>query len=90
MSMHDHHKVESANDTVSSSPGISWYKSPLGLACLGIAVVAGYYLWKYHSQHVLAFLPFGIFLLCPLMHFMHGGHGHQHGSDSKTNKPDNE
>lgn len=49
------------------------------------AVAAGYFLWTEHRAHVVEYLPWAIFLLCPLMHvFMHRGHSmkapHEHGS----------
>lgn len=37
----------------------------------------GYLLWQEHSHHIWPYLPWLIFLACPLLHFfMHGGHGH--------------
>ena len=37
----------------------------------------GYLLWQEHSAHLWPYLPWLIFLACPLLHFfMHGGHGH--------------
>lgn len=37
----------------------------------------GYLLWTEHSAHIWPYLPWLIFLACPLLHlFMHGGHGH--------------
>ena len=43
---------------------------------LGFFVAAGYFLWTEHRAHVIAFLPWAILALCPLMHlFMHRGHG---------------
>ena len=45
--------------------------------------VAGFFLLAEHKAHVLGYLPFLIFLLCPLMHiFMHKGHGNN-GGDHK-------
>ena len=36
-----------------------------------------YLLIAEHWAHIDPYLPYLIFLLCPLMHFfMHGGHGH--------------
>ncbi|HZD39342.1 MAG TPA: DUF2933 domain-containing protein, partial [Terriglobales bacterium] len=52
-------------------------------ALLGAVAI---YLLSEHTAHVLAALPFLLFLLCPLMHlFMHhGGHGgRHHGSDGE-------
>ena len=44
--------------------------------------VAGFFLLAEHKAHVLGYLPFLIFLLCPLMHiFMHKGHAHHGTSD---------
>jgi hypothetical protein len=54
----------------------SFWRTRTGLAFSIFAVaVAGYLLFS-HTAHVLQWLPFGLILLCPLMHiFMHGGHG---------------
>ena len=47
--------------------------------------VAGFFLLTEHRAHVLGYLPFLIFLFCPLMHiFMHKGHG-RHTGDNKHN-----
>ena len=57
----------------------SFWKTPSGLAALGLIGAVTYFLVVEHQQHVFAFLPFLIFLACPLMHlFMHGKHGHGH------------
>ena len=58
-----------------------WYRKFSGLATAGLLAVIGYYLWTEHRAHVIAFLPFAIFLLCPLMHLFGHGHGsHDHGA----------
>jgi len=45
--------------------------------------VAGFFLWTEHRAHLMGYLPFLIFLLCPLMHiFMHKGHGKHDSSDN--------
>ncbi|PAL19768.1 DUF2933 domain-containing protein [Sphingopyxis sp. GW247-27LB] len=50
------------------------------IVLIGFMLVAGFYLITEHRAHLLGFLPFGILLLCPLMHFfMHGGHKHGAG-----------
>ncbi|SHH99861.1 DUF2933 domain-containing protein [Desulfofustis glycolicus] len=42
----------------------------------GVVLAGGFIVVQRHQEHVVAFLPYLIFLLCPLMHiFMHGGHG---------------
>jgi hypothetical protein len=65
------------------------WKHPLALIAL---VVVAYWLWSYHSQHLLGWLPYAILALCPLMHiFMHGGHGghgNHSGHASTENKED--
>ena len=41
------------------------------------AAVAGFYLVTEHRAHLLGWLPYLIFVLCPLMHlFMHRSHSH--------------
>lgn len=46
----------------------------LGL-CLFLAI-ATFFLWEEHKAHILGALPYGLLLLCPIVHmFMHRGHG---------------
>jgi len=53
----------------------SWLRSRSGLAFLGFAVVAGYFLVTEHRAHLFQALPWVLLLACPLMHvFHHGGH----------------
>lgn len=70
----------------------SFWLSPQGLAALGMIGAVSYFLFMEHREHVWQYLPFLIFLLCPLMHiFMHRGHGHGgHGhspTDSSEGNP---
>jgi hypothetical protein len=61
---------------------LTWPRATL-IVFLG---VAGFFLLAEHRAHVLGYLPFLIFLLCPLMHlFMHKGHG-KHGSNDGDHK----
>ena len=62
-----------------------------GRIALGVfAVVAGYFLWTEHRAHVVAYLPWALFALCPLMHvFMHRGHG-GHGTHARDDEPGRE
>ncbi len=59
-------------------PALSWPQATL----IVFLAVAGFFLLAEHKAHVLGYLPFLIFLLCPLMHiFMHKGHGKRGNSD---------
>ena len=58
-----------------SSDKLPWWCSRSGLAFLGFAAVAGFFLWTEHRAHLLGALPYLIFLICPLLHLFHGGHG---------------
>jgi hypothetical protein len=61
----------------------SWLRWRSGLAFLGFAAIALFFLWEENKAHILGILPYVLFLLCPLMHLLHGhgGHGgeHEHG-----------
>jgi hypothetical protein len=75
MSEHAHHHGGSP-----AAPG--FWRSRTGPVFLVFGVVAALYLLFEHTTHVIQWLPFGILLLCPLMHiFMHGGHGGHGGGD---------
>lgn len=44
------------------------------LVAVGSAVL--FYFGREHWAHIFGFLPYALFLACPLMHlFMHHGHG---------------
>jgi hypothetical protein len=76
-----------ASENGSNSKG--WLRSRSGLVFLGFAAIALFFLWEEHKAHILGFLPYALFLLCPLMHLFHGhgGHGADHrrgdGGDAK-------
>ena len=58
-----------------------------GLVIFCLIAFASYLLFVEHANHLVGWLPYLIILLCPLMHlFMHGGHGHRHGSEEKDKK----
>ncbi len=52
-----------------------------GFVLLVFLAIGGYFLWTEHRAHMFQFLPYGLLLLCPLMHLFHGhgGHGHKDG-----------
>lgn len=59
-----------------------------GLVLLGFLAVAGYFLLTEHTAHLAGVLPYGLLLLCPLMHlFMHGGHGRHAGHSDDSALP---
>ena len=69
-----------------------WFRSPIGLAALIGLVLLTLYLLTEHTAHVFVFLPFGIILLCPLLHLvmmrgMHGGHGGHTGHGEHRDEP---
>jgi hypothetical protein len=40
--------------------------------------IAGFYLLTEHTAHAFGILPYLLVFLCPLLHFLHGGHGSHH------------
>jgi hypothetical protein len=63
-----------------SSEQRSWFRSRSGVVLLGFLAIAVFFLWEEHKAHLLGILPYGLLLLCPLMHLFHGGHG-GHGDE---------
>lgn len=66
---------------------LSAHKMIVLIACLA---VAGLYLFIEHNAHVIGLLPYGILLLCPIMHLLmhrgHGGHGDNTGADHSAHQ----
>lgn len=60
-----------------NSNGGSW-RSKNRLVLIGFLAIAAYFLWTEHRAHVVQYLPYGLLLLCPLLHLFHGGHGGRH------------
>lgn len=58
---------------------LPWWRTRGGLVLLGFLAIGAYLLITEHRAHLalaLPYLPWLLFLACPLMHlFMHGGHG---------------
>lgn len=60
----------------------SFWRTPSGWVALLFIAFATYFVLMEHYEHVFAFAPFAIILLCPLMHiFMHRRHGHRPNRD---------
>jgi multisubunit Na+/H+ antiporter MnhG subunit len=69
-----------------------WLRSPAGFAALIGLILLSLYLLTEHTAHVFVFLPFGIILLCPLMHMfmmrgMHGSHGDHESHSGHGDEP---
>ena len=65
----------------------SWWRTRTGIAVIGFALVAAFYVLREHWGHAFGALPYLILLACPLMHlFMH--HGHSHGGGGQQAGPD--
>lgn len=77
MEMHKYHQGINQNYE-------SWLKRHRWIS-YGALFVIGYYLLTEHREHVLAYLPYLVFAVGPLMHiFMHGGHQHHHDNQKST------
>ena len=51
---------------------------------IAVGSAALFYFGREHWAHIFGFLPYALFLACPLMHlFMHHGHGHRDRSMPK-------
>lgn len=79
--VNEHHHQHDNENTLKTIIRSKW-------VLIGFLIVAAYFLYTEHRAHVVAFLPYLLFLACPLMHFFmhgkHGGHsGHQHGQRQK-------
>ncbi len=59
-----------------SSQQHPWWRSRIGLALLGCGLIVGVVLIATSATQLAGLLPYGLLLLCPLLHlFMHRGHG---------------
>ena len=59
-----------------------------GIALIGFALVAGFYVLREHYAHALGVLVYLPLLACPLMHlFMHHGHSTHGGHRERGERP---
>jgi hypothetical protein len=62
--------------TVSTQGAPSWWRTRMGIALIGLALVAAFYVLREHWGHAFGAPPYLLLLACPLMHlFMHHEHG---------------
>jgi cbb3-type cytochrome oxidase subunit 3 len=55
---------------------VSFWRTWPGICAILLLSALLFFLITEHTAHFLGVLPFGILLLCPLLHiFMHKGHG---------------
>ena len=60
-----------------------WWRTRAGIAVIGFALIAAFYVLREHWGHAFGALPYLILLACPVMHlFMHHGHGHGGGEQN--------
>jgi hypothetical protein len=60
-------------------------RSPTGLVLIAFLAIATFYLVTEHTVHFFGLLPYGLLLLCPILHlFMHGGHGGHGGAEDHS------
>lgn len=60
----------------------SFWRSWPGVCAILLGAALIFFLVTEHTAHFFGMLPFGILLLCPLLHiFMHKGHGGHSGND---------
>ncbi len=69
------------HDSDRSSPG-TFLRSRTGVALIAFLAIAAFFVLTEHTAHALGAVPYGLLLLCPLLHlFMHGGHRADHRTD---------
>jgi hypothetical protein len=60
-------------------------RSPTGLVLIAFLAITAFYLVTEHTAHFFGLLPYGLLLLCPILHlFMHGSHGGHGGQEDHS------
>ena len=71
-----------------------FWRSPTALALIAFLAIATFFLVTEHTAHFFGFLPYGLLLLCPIMHLLmhggHGGHGGQEDHNAHTSHSENQ
>lgn len=58
---------------------LPWWRQPFRLVLVGFLAIGGFFLVTEHAAHAFGVLPYLLLLACPLMHFLHRGHGGRGG-----------
>ncbi|SEK88008.1 Protein of unknown function [Atopomonas hussainii] len=72
------------------SSAVGW-RSKKAIALGMLVLIALFYVWREHYEHLAQIWPYALLLLCPLMHLFghqHGGHGHAHRHEERAPKDD--
>ena len=65
--------------------GGGFLRSRTGIVLIVFLAIATFYLVTEHTAHFFGLLPYGLLLLCPILHlFMHGGHGGHGGQENHS------
>ena len=68
----------------SPQTGGGFLRSRTGIVLIVFLAIATFYLVTEHTAHFFGLLPYGLLLLCPILHLlMHGGHGGHGGHDEQ-------
>ena len=69
-------------------PRLPWWRTPGGVAAIGFALVAAFYVRREHWGHAQGLLPYLVLLACPLMHLLMPHHHHGHRDVAGGASPD--
>jgi amino acid transporter len=61
----------------------SWWKTPFGMACTAIFLIALFVLIQDHAAHIGNYWIWLILLACPLVHIFMHGHHHKRTNNEK-------
>jgi hypothetical protein len=64
-----------------------WFRSRSGMVLLAFLAIAAFFVVTEHTAHALGALPYLLLLACPLLHWLHGGHGRGHGDHGGDDDP---
>lgn len=74
-----------SDEKAASNESCGFFGSRFMWGYLALGAIAVYFLLTEHLAHTIAYLPFLLFLACPLMHLlMHRGHHHHHADENSN------